>query len=1797
MNSVAQWEFEHVRLYPHEIGLIIGNESWSNETLHTMSRRFAGALVRLGVVPGDRVAIALPNSLALFISSAGATIAGAVLVVLNDQASAELTDKLAHCAPRVVVCTTSTGASIAEAGLDISAIILDGPARPGMLTFEDVVAHATSVIDPVRVAATDLAQLCYTSGSTGRPKAVPYTHGNLNRFLHSFAEGVCDRHVLTPVLVCAPPTAFGGRLLTLRVLANNQYIVHPTFEPERVLKEIGQHRISHLSLLPTMAEQLVACSARCRYNGASLRTINIGGAHVPAKLVAALRDLSGVTGPDDPRVRVMVQYGMTEAGGGIAMTAEGGDGLVGHLCPGVIAKIVDAEGGEKDTAAIGEIVVRTPFAPDCYWGDPEQSKKVFRDGFVYTGDLGYFRTDGQLFLVGRSKELIIQGGTNIYPAEISRVVARMPGVRDCAVVGCANAVLGEAVAVCIVRESGDTPNVAEVQASCRENLDAAKQPVHVLFLAEIPRTEVGKVNVEVLRREVSTRLAEGRTATTDLHHIPFREAAGIIKEVLDEVLLEAGISAANTDGEEWKVPFGELGLNSLSAVRFAHGLSVRFGIEVPAIISYSCPTIEACARWLGTASTRESATSTLGISRFVSKSAPPVALVGIGLRVPGGVSTPREFWELMWEERETVAEAPISRRTEGRAPWRASFVEDIGDFDAEFFHLRSTAAEIDPRHRQLLEVCWEALEDARIDPTTLDGDRIGAFLGLSGQRHGTLDTLGGSVGMGAGYLCHFFDIRGPVVTLDTTCSSALVALHHAVMSLGRDECDIAIVGGSHVLYEPPIDDRLGVISASGKTRAFDASASGFGQGEGTVIVVLKRDSEAKRVRDRVYAHILGTAINHDGRSASLTAPNPQAQARVISAALQVANLKPDMVQYIEAHGTGTPLGDPVELEGIAKSLGTGRRRPLTVGSVKTNIGHLEAAAGLAGFVKVALSVWHRRLPASRHFSQPNQKIPWDQISVRVQASKGGWPEPNRRLIAGVSAFGMSGTNAHAIVAEVDRLQRTQARPCATNIDKTWLIPISAATHGALRIAVSRWIQTLDEATPPDIENIAYTAGCGRAHLPCRLAVVARTRQELVLRLREKLGGAEKLGNLGQPPIQLALIFTGQGSQWNGMARKLFADNAIFRDSLLCCASLIEAETGWNLLSELNQSDSQSRLDDTEITQPALFAIQTSIWRVLQSWGIVASAAVGHSAGEVAAAHVAGLLTLPESVRLICRRGQVSSRAPPGGMLAVAMSAADGELLCNTLNGDLEVGAVNGPRSIVLTGPLSAIEAALQHMKKHNLGARLLPGRRAFHSRLMSSVAAEMKCTSSFKCARTPELQLISGMTASPAVELDENYWARQLRERVNFLGAMHCLLHRGVGAFIEIGPHPALLSAIGELLRECGRSAEPYVSGSMRREGGGEGALLDCVGRLYCAGVAVDWYKLQGEGIHCDLPRYPWEHRSFGWIENRENVLGPRNTFINTLPKVSEEESRLQTAAEGLKEVLSGLIEQPSRLENGSITLEELGIDSLGRIQVGERLEKRCNRGRLLPTPDWTVAYLLGLLEGSGSVGSREWLDVVTDPSLCWIRMAGKGPLHVWIHPAGGGVECYAPLAALLPYPAMTIDCPNCYPAAGLLNSIEALAAQYVDQLVQQLQCKTVVLGGWSFGGVVAYEMARILRRRKIRVAQVTMIDALAWKVLSRIKRMVVAPNPGGGLGEGSQLRHRVQSLQDHHVELLLRYRPKKYAGRVVSLRAVPYDGEPDEIWRAVAPDLHVTEVDANHFSIISAVCRSPLHRIAISVT
>ena len=893
----------------------------------------------------------------------------------------------------------------------------------------------------------------------------------------------------------------------------------------------------------------------------------------------------------------------------------------------------------------------------------------------------------------------------------------------------------------------------------------------------------------------------------------------------------------------------------------------------------------------------------------------PIAIVGMGCRFPGGASSPSRFWALLRDGVDAGSEVPADRwdieayydadpNAAGKMYVKHGyFLDRVDTFDASFFGISPReAANMDPQQRLLLEVTVEALERANVPLDQLQGTQTGVYVGLMttdyayqtlGVSDYTFDVYAGpgnGLSFPAGRLSYTLGLQGPCLVVATACSSSLVTTHLACQALRNRECDLALAGGVSLMVTAQghvILSRLQAVSADGRSKTFDASANGFGRGEGCGMVVLKRLSDALADGDTILAQIRGSAINHDGRSGGLTVPNGPAQEKLLQNALATAKVKADEVSYIEAHGTGTSLGDPIEVRALAEVMGADREGPLWVGSVKTNIGHLEAAAGIAGLIKVVLAMQHRQIPPHLHFNEPNPHIPWAQIPIRIPSALTEWASEGPRL-AGVSSFGLSGINAHVILEEGPVAPTKQASPDTVEpvaADRPWhLLTLSARDEAAL-VDLSKQYQGYMQGQPAEaLGDICYTAQIGRTDYPHRLSIAAPSIDQMQTKLAAWVSDQRPTGlnhvNQGyvsgdQTAPRVGYLFTGQGSQYAGMGRELYESQPTFRQTLDACAEILRSHLEQPLLSVLYpETETEAALvHQTAYTQPALFALEYALSALWRSWGVEPEVVLGHSVGEYVAACVAGVFSLEEGLGLITARGRLMQALPGGGsMVAVGASEDQVAEMLAGYEGSVSLAAINGAERVVISGEREGVAEIVARLAEMGVQSRTLQVSHAFHSPLMEPMLAEFERVAGAVSYREPEIGLVSNVSGKLVQRevTEPGYWVGHVMQPVRFAAGVKHLVESGVEVVLELGPQPTLLSlGRAELGDELGVSWLP----SLRRKQSDWAVMLGSLGGLYCRGVALDWagYEAGYRRRKVVLPAYPFQHQRY-WADNLQKT-------------------------------------------------------------------------------------------------------------------------------------------------------------------------------------------------------------------------------------------------------------------------------------------------------------------------------------
>lgn len=883
----------------------------------------------------------------------------------------------------------------------------------------------------------------------------------------------------------------------------------------------------------------------------------------------------------------------------------------------------------------------------------------------------------------------------------------------------------------------------------------------------------------------------------------------------------------------------------------------------------------------------------------------PLAIVGIGCRLPGGADSADSLWHLLCSETDATQVVPETRWNAARyhdpnpakagkiVTRRGGFLNEIDQFDPQFFGMSPREAHsLDPQQRLLLHATWEALEDGGIPADVLAGTDVGVFIGgftldyqllqnlghTSRYRFKSHSATGMMMTMLANRISHAFDFRGPSMTIDTACSGSLVAVHLAAQSIWGGECDIALAGGVNVMIGPNTaiaESKSGFLSPDGRSKAFDDAADGYARGEGGAIVVIKPLQSALDDGDEIYAQILGTAVSQDGHTDGITVPRQGAQEIAIRAALRRAGVQPNEVGYVEAHGTGTPLGDPIEISALAAALTLDRSatEPLVIGSIKTNIGHLEAGAGVAGLIKAALVAKNGHIPANLHFHTPTRHVSLAELKIDVPAKGRPFPDCDRRVV-GVNSFGFGGTNAHVVLAERPPSVTGGADADHPTPETPTLLPISARSEDALVTVAARLAAHLDAHPEVTLSDLGYTLGRRRAHLNHRHTVLGDSIADVREQLRALAdGGGISGGRTGITVPKLAFVCPGMGPQWWRMCRGLFDAFPAFTDSIQRSDRELSRYTDWSLVDELLRDETTSRMAETEFAQPANFAIQVALAEQLGQFGLRPDAVIGHSAGEVAAHHLAGLLTFEQAIEVVYHRSRLQQRtAGQGRMLAVGL---DAESLMRTIKGPardefgrrVSVAAINSPAAVTVAGDGDLLDDVVRQLDDAGIFNRYLTGKVPYHTHYMDAVKDDLLGAFDGLSSKAAALPLYSTVTGERLEQYQAGaaYWWQNTRATVLFEPALRRMIEDGYTHFVELGPHPVLAASIVETA-----GAQSVSTFTAQRRGHDDGdVLLTCVGALHCTGHDVAWEAIHPRGRLLKLPAYPWQTKRF-WNDTQE---------------------------------------------------------------------------------------------------------------------------------------------------------------------------------------------------------------------------------------------------------------------------------------------------------------------------------------
>ncbi|MEV6361315.1 HAD-IIIC family phosphatase [Nocardia asteroides] len=1203
---------------------------------------------------------------------------------------------------------------------------------------------------------------------------------------------------------------------------------------------------------------------------------------------------------------------------------------VGSAAVGMSLAIVDPETGvERADGVEGEIWVAGGSVAAGYFRDADATAEVFGAvlpgddrPYLRTGDLG-FLSGGELFVTGRRKDLVIVDGRNHYPQDIESTVE---GAHDAVRAGCVAAfsadagVDGEQPVVVAEVKSTDPGELTAIEGAVR----AAVATEHSLTLAAVLlirpgtvfKTSSGKIQRSACRAaylsgELLTLLAAPLRSPEDEFEEAAQElvasaepAAELTAEAVRDWLVTNIARQAVLDPERVDVhrPLVEFGLGSADLVELVVDLSDFVGRFIDTNLFFDHPTIDGVAAVLtGTAQVEPMAAEAPGVD---VESDDAIAIIAMSCRFPGAADSPEALWQLLDGGRDGLGEVPPGRwdidglynpdttATGTAYTFRGGYVDGIDRFDAAFFGIGPReAAVMDPQQRMMLHLAWEAIERSGRDPRTLHGSATGVYLGVYSTGYladPAPEQLNGQVGTGlspsvaSGRISYTLGLHGPAVTMDTACSSSIVAMHLAMQALRSGECDLALAGGATLLMSPTAHIelcRLGVLSPTGRCAPFSAEADGTVWAEGAGMVLLKRVADARRDGDRILAVLRGSAVNQDGRSQGLSAPNGAAQEQVLRSALRVSGLAPDDIDYVEAHGTGTALGDPIEARALARVYGPGRdpRRPLGVGSLKSNLGHTQAAAGVASVIKLVLALQHGRIPATVNVRTPSAHVDWAMSGLAVQTESRPWQRGDRPRRAGVSAFGLSGTNAHLILEEA----APESEPAVVAGGRTVsLLPISARSERSLHGQAERLLARVHDDVTLEPGPVARALVVQRTPFERRAVLVATDRDGMVAALRDLVDGRSSPNVVvGSGPVltsgKTAFVFPGQGMQWVGMARDLLAGDAAFRAEFELCDRAFGPLLGWSLLDRLSAMTTADLLD-FPVVQPLLFATMAGLAAIWRAAGVVPDAVIGHSQGEIAAAYGAGALTLDAAARIVVTRSRLMQDIEePAAMAMIGLPEAEVATRLRDYDGRVSIAAVNVRRSTIVAGEQAAVTELLAALDGAGVYTRLGasgPGL-AGHCRIIEEIRAPFAEHLTGLGAETPVVPWYSTVTGEPMTDTvaGPEYWYRNARETVRFAATVERMVADGYRYFVELGAHPSLTAAVQAVAEGTGR--EVIAVGSLLRDEDGPTCLARSQAALYAAGHDLDWSRLIPDRGHIDLPTYAFDERRF-WTDSAHRDTG-----------------------------------------------------------------------------------------------------------------------------------------------------------------------------------------------------------------------------------------------------------------------------------------------------------------------------------
>jgi amino acid adenylation domain-containing protein len=1698
---------QQVEKTPDNIAVVFENQQLSYRELNLQSNQLAHYLLKLETDNGSLItdncliAIAVERSLDMVIGLLAILKAGCAYVPIDPN----------YPAARIRYMLEDSAAPL---------LLTQSHLKPQLPAFERMVvcldatefANQPLVNPDMKPQVTDLAYVIYTSGSTGKPKGVAIEHLSSIQLIH-WAHQVFDSAQLGGVLA-STSICFDLSIFELFVpLSQGGSVI--------VVKDALQLQETNETLLPMTLLNTVPSAATALLNADaipnSVQVINLAGEPLKKDLVQALYKATSAQ-------HIYNLYGPSEDTTYSTFTCVAQDSpeapTIGKPIANTRIYILDAQHQPQPPGIPGELGIAGYGLARGYLNRPKLTAEKFIEIELFgkteriykTGDLARWLPDGNLEYMGRIDSQVKLRGFRIELGEIEAVLNQHEAVNE-AVVILSEADDNKQLVAYLTTDAESNGLIMELKDWLKARLPDYMIPSHLTVLAQLPLTPNGKIDRKALSQlsANSYQLLEGDFVAPSTREEKL--LAGIWAEVL-------GLERVGIHNN-----FFDLGGHSLLLIRVQAKLSALFDQKISVVELFEYPTIHSLAQPLSKKQIQPSIQNRADNRRAGQPSSSDIAIIGMSGRFPGA-ATIDEFWQNIRDGVESISffsdEELIASCTEAATLKQPNYVKasgvlsDIELFDANFFDISPREAQItDPQHRLFLECAWESLESAGY-ALQAGNQIIGVYAGVSmntylvNNLYSNSDALEDSYSLLIGNdkdflptrVSYKLNLRGPSITVQTACSTSLVAVHLACQSLLNGECDMALAGGVSISLPQKTGYwyQEGMInSPDGHCRAFDANAKGTVGGNGVGVVVLKRLEQALADGDPVHAVIKGSAVNNDGfLKVGYTAPSVEGQTAVISEAQAIAGIDTETISYIEAHGTGTELGDPIEITALTKAFraSTEKKGFCAIGSLKTNIGHTDAAAGVAGLIKTVLALKHQLLPPSLHFEQPNPQIDFANSPFYVNRTLSEWKSNGIPRRAGVSSFGIGGTNAHVILEEAPALESSEpSRP--------WqLLVLSAKTPSALDTMTTNLANYLAQHPDINLADVAYTLHCGRQRFKLRRMLVCQKTQEAMTALRT--GNPESvftsLQSIENSPV--VFMFSGQGAQYVNMGYELYQTEPLFREQVDHCSDYLKAHLGLELRqilypSQEHKTEATQQINQTAITQTALFVVEYALAKLWMSYGIQPEAMIGHSIGEYVAACLADVFSLEDALSLVAARGQMMQALPFGAMLAVLLPESAVQPL---LHNGLSLAAINHPERCVVSGATEAVESLQNQLTQQGVECRRLQTSHAFHSDMMAPIVAaftERVKQVKLNAPHIPYVSNVTGTWITSAEATDPNYWAIHLRQTVRFASGLQTVLEDSARILLEVGPGRTLSTLAKQ---HPNKVAEHLVLSSLRhpQDNPSDVAfLLNTLGQLWLAGGSVDWsgFYTNERRQRLPLPTYPFERQRY-WIEPSDNHQATQAESLPIIPKepmvlhsrsdllktdVAPRNQLEQTIADIWSKALG--IKQVSVFDN----FFELGGDSLLAVQIipqlRDSLQVELFLHHIIEAP--TVNQLATLVKEK-RIDSQENVSILVE-----IQLGDESiPPLFCIHPAGGGVFSYLNLAHYLPKQTIYgIQTPSLVGEQEPPSLIKK--ATYYIEVIKRVQPKgPYLLAGMSYGGNMAVEMAIQLQQQGESIALVALFDS-----------------------------------------------------------------------------------------------------------